>query len=121
MSKTILIVDDSASMRSVVDMTLTQAGYTVISAVDGEDALAKLSGDKFHLIISDVNMPKMDGIEFVQKVKEHPKYRFTPIIMLTTEAGMDQKEKGRAAGVRAWFVKPFQREQLLEAVQKLIL
>ncbi len=121
MSKTVLIVDDSASIRQVVSITLKGAGYQVIEGCDGKDALTKLDGRKVHLIISDVNMPNMDGITFVKNVKQLPAYKFTPVIMLTTEAGEAKKEEGRAAGAKAWVVKPFQPAQMLTAVSKLIL
>lgn len=124
MAKTILIVDDSASLRRVVEIALTGAGYEVIDAGDGKDALnklAKLGGKKVHLIISDVNMPNMNGIEFVKEVKKDSAYKFTPIIMLTTEGQDEIKDQGRAAGAKAWIVKPFNPTQLLNAVQKLIL
>jgi two-component system chemotaxis response regulator CheY len=120
MSKRILIVDDSAAVRQVAGIALTRAGYEVIEACDGEDALAKLSG-KVHLIISDVNMPRMDGISFLKAVKAHASYKFTPVIMLTTEAGEDKKSEGRAAGARAWIIKPFQPHTMLDAVAKLVL
>ncbi|MFP6848408.1 MAG: response regulator [Pseudomonas sp.] len=121
MAKTILIVDDSASIRQVVGMTLKNAGYDVIEGVDGKDALTKLDGRKVHLIISDVNMPNMDGITFLKNVKQLPNYKFTPVIMLTTEAGDGKKGEGQAAGAKAWVVKPFQPAQMLTAVSKLIL
>ncbi len=121
MAKTILIVDDSASLRQVVTIALTNAGFEVIQACDGKDALSKLDGRKVHLMISDVNMPIMDGISFLKAVKELPSYKFTPIIMLTTEAGEERKKEGQAAGARAWIVKPFKPEQMLSAVSKLIL
>ncbi|HEY0844020.1 MAG TPA: response regulator [Noviherbaspirillum sp.] len=121
MSKTIMIVDDSASMRQVVGIALKSEGYTVIEGRDGKDALSKLTGQKVHLIISDVNMPVMDGITFVKEVKQLPNYKFTPIIMLTTESEDAKKREGQAAGARAWMVKPFKSEQLLSAVQKLCL
>lgn len=121
MSKTILIVDDSASLRQVVSIALKGAGYGVIEACDGKDALTKLNGQKIHLIISDVNMPNMDGLTFVTEAKKLPAYKFTPIIMLTTEAGEAKKQAGQAAGARAWVVKPFQPAQMLAAVSKLIL
>lgn len=124
MAKTILIVDDSASLRRVVEIALTGAGYEVIDASDGKDALnklAKLGGKKVHLIISDVNMPNMNGIEFVTHVKKDPAYKFTPVIMLTTEGQDAVKDAGRAAGAKAWIVKPFNPTQMLNAVQKLIL
>lgn len=121
MAKTILIVDDSASIRQVVGMTLKGAGYEIIEGVDGKDALTKLDGRKVHLIISDVNMPNMDSITFLKNVKQLPNYKFTPVIMLTTEAGDAKKSEGQAAGAKAWVVKPFQPAQMLTAVSKLIL
>lgn len=121
MAKTILIVDDSASVRQVVKIALTGAGYDVIEGVDGRDALTKLNGQKVHLIISDVNMPNMDGITFVKEVKKLDAYKFTPIIMLTTESEESKKQQGQAAGAKAWVVKPFQPAQMLMAVSKLIL
>lgn len=121
MSKTILIVDDSASIRQVVGMTLKGAGYEVLEAQDGKDALSKLNGQKIHLVISDVNMPNMDGITFVTELKKMPAYKFTPVIMLTTEGAEEKKEAGRAAGAKAWVVKPFKADQMLTAVNKLIL
>jgi two-component system chemotaxis response regulator CheY len=120
MSKTILIVDDSASLRQVVKLALSGAGYEVIEACDGVDALGKLDGRKVHLIISDVNMPNMDGITLVKEVKLKAEYKFTPIIMLTTESQEEKKAQGQAAGARAWVVKPFQPAQMLAAVSKLI-
>ena len=121
MSKTILVVDDSASLRQVVHLTLQSAGYDVIEACDGRDALTKLDGKKVHLIISDVNMPNMDCISLLKEVKKHPSYKFTPIIMLTTESQEAKKQEGQAAGAKAWVVKPFKPEQMLAAVSKLVL
>lgn len=121
MAKTILIVDDSASLRQVVAIALKGAGYDVIEGCDGQDGLAKLDGTKVHLVISDVNMPNMDGLTMVQKIKEMPAYKFTPIIMLTTESGADKKDVAKAAGVKAWMVKPFKPDQMLDAVSKLIM
>ena len=121
MAKTVLIVDDSASMRRVVGIALKGAGYEVIEGFDGRDALSKLTGQKVHLIISDVNMPVMDGIAFLKEVKQLPAYKFTPVIMLTTESAESKKREGQAAGARAWVVKPFQPEQLIEAVRRLCL
>lgn len=121
MAKTILIVDDSTTLRQVVSIALKGAGYDVIEASDGKDALDKLTGQKVHLIISDVNMPNMDGITFVTEMKKLPAYKFTPVIMLTTEAGEDKKTAGQAAGAKAWVIKPFKPEQMLDAVSKLIL
>lgn len=121
MAKTIMIIDDSISLRQVVSIALTNAGYEVLEASDGQDALAKLTGQRVHLMICDVNMPNMDGISFLKAIKERAAYKFTPIIMLTTEAGEDKKRDGQAAGAKAWIVKPFKPEQLLTAVSKLIL
>ncbi|MDH5718466.1 MAG: response regulator [Spirochaetia bacterium] len=124
MSKKIMIIDDSASIRQVVSLTLKESGYEVMDAIDGQDALNKLTGDKIHLIICDVNMPNLDGIQFVKEVKNNPQYanyKFTPIIMLTTESEEEKKLQGQAAGAKAWIVKPFLPERLLAAVQKLAL
>ncbi|RZI44052.1 response regulator [Herbaspirillum sp. HC18] len=121
MAKTIMVVDDSASMRQVIGIALKGEGYSVIEGRDGKDALAQLTGQKVHLIISDVNMPVMDGITFVKEVKQMPNYKFTPILMLTTESEESKKREGQAAGARAWMVKPFKSDQLLNAVQKLCL
>jgi two-component system chemotaxis response regulator CheY len=119
MSKTILVVDDSASIRQVVGITLRGAGYTVIEAVDGQDALNKLNGQKIHLVISDVNMPNMDGIALIKQIKQKPDYKFVPIIMLTTEGSDAKKKEGQEAGAKAWVVKPFKPEQMLQAVAML--
>ena len=121
MAKTIMIVDDSASIRTVVGIALRGEGYAVIEAINGQDAINKLTGQKVNLIISDVNMPIMDGITFVKHVKQMAAYRFTPIIMLTTESDESKKREGQAAGARAWVVKPFKPEQMLAAVQRLCL
>ena len=121
MAKTVMVVDDSASLRQVVGIALRGAGYDVIEGCDGADALAKLDGRKVHLIISDVNMPQMDGISFVKALKQNPAYKFTPVIMLTTEGQDAKKEEGRAAGAKAWVMKPFNPPQMLAAVSKLIL
>jgi len=121
MAKLIMVVDDSSSMRRVVSISLRSSGYDVIEGCDGKDALSKLTGQKVHLIISDVNMPVMDGIAFLKAVKQMPAYKFTPVIMLTTESAEEKKREGQAAGARAWVVKPFQPEQLVSAVQRLCL
>ncbi len=119
MAKTIMVVDDSLSIRQVVSIALKGAGYDVIEACDGKDALAKMTGQKIHLIVSDVNMPNLDGIGLVKQVKQHPQYKFTPIMMLTTESGDAKKQEGKAAGAKGWLVKPFQPPALLAAVSKL--
>ena len=121
MAKTIMIVDDSASIRTVVGIALRGEGYAVIEAINGQDAINKLTGQKVNLIISDVNMPIMDGITFVKQVNTMAAYRFTPIIMLTTESDESKKREGQAAGAKAWVVKPFKPEQMLGAVQRLCL
>lgn len=121
MSKTIMIVDDSASLRQVVAIALRGAGYEVVEARDGKEALAKLAERKMHLVISDVNMPQMDGITFVREMKKNAAYRFTPVIMLTTEQEDAMKKAGQEAGARAWVVKPFAPQQMLAAVARLIM
>ncbi|MEQ8230256.1 MAG: response regulator [Gammaproteobacteria bacterium] len=121
MSKTIMIIDDSASLRQVVAIALKDAGYEVIEAADGQQALERISGRKVHLVICDVNMPVMDGITFVREVKQRPEHRFLPIIMLTTESAEAKKQAGQAAGAKAWVVKPFKPAQMLDAVAKLCL
>ncbi|HSV97020.1 MAG TPA: response regulator [Spirochaetota bacterium] len=123
MSKTVLIIDDSESVRQLLAFSLKESGYDVIEADNGKTALSKLSGGKIHLIICDVNMPEMDGIAFVKALKNNESYaayRFTPVIMLTTESGEDKKAEGKDAGVKAWMVKPFTPDRLLSAVQKLM-
>lgn len=122
MKKTILIVDDSASLRKVAHLTLKTAGYQVEEAENGKHALDTLEGGvKPHLIICDVNMPVMDGITFVKEMKGLPEYKFTPVIMLTTESSEEMKLEGQMAGAKAWLVKPFRPDVMLKAVQKLIM
>ncbi len=120
MAKTVLVVDDSTSLRALVKLALTRAGYTVIEGADGKEALARLDqAGKVHLIVSDVNMPNMDGITFVRQVKQHPKHKFIPVIMLTTEDEQAKMQQAKAAGARAWLIKPFNPPQLLDAVAQL--
>ncbi|MGQ0710943.1 MAG: response regulator [Rhodoferax sp.] len=119
MGKTVLVVDDSASLRLVVKMALSGAGYQVLEAVDGRAALSMLDGRAVNMVVCDVNMPIMNGIEFVREAKKLPAYKFMPILMLTTESQEARKEEGRAAGARAWMVKPFSPTQLVSAVNKL--
>lgn len=116
-----MIVDDSKSLREVTSIALKGAGYDVLEACDGTDALAKLDGKKINLIISDVNMPKMDGITLVNEVKKLTDYKFVPIIMMTTVTDAEVKDSGRKAGVKAWIVKPFQPDKMLDAVSKLVM
>jgi two-component system, chemotaxis family, chemotaxis protein CheY len=119
--KRIMVIDDSVSLREVVGISLRTAGYEVVEACDGRDALGKLNGARFHLMICDVNMPVMDGISFVKQVKQLPAHRFVPIIMLTTESRESRKVEGQLAGAKAWVIKPFRPEQMLRAVSKLVL
>ncbi len=122
MAKIILIVDDSSSMRTVVRIALEREAYQVIEAGDGREALLLLERTpKVHLIVSDVNMPNMNGFEFVTQIKLHARHKFAPVIMLTTEVDDAKKQQGRTAGAKAWIVKPFKPPQLLDAVSKLIL
>ncbi|HAO20482.1 MAG: two-component system response regulator [Desulfobacteraceae bacterium IS3] len=120
MSKTIMTVDDSASVRQMVSFTLKSAGYDVIEAVDGKDAVAKLSGPRVHLVIADLNMPNMNGIELIRAVRVNPIYKFVPIVMLTTESQAAKKQEGKEAGATGWIVKPFKPAQLLAVVKKVI-
>jgi two-component system chemotaxis response regulator CheY len=121
MSKTILVVDDSSSLRMAVRIALSGAGYEVVEAEDGKQALTKLDGRKYHLVISDVNMPNLDGYGFVTAMKQMAAYKYTPVVMLTTEDSDDKKERGREAGAKAWIVKPFLPPQLLNVVSKLVM
>jgi len=117
----ILVVDDFPTMRRIVRSLLKELGFTnVEEAEDGQDALNKLNGQRVHLMISDVNMPNMDGLTFLREVKSRPEYKFTPVIMLTTESAEDKKMQGQAGGAKAWMVKPFQPQQMLAAVNKLV-
>ena len=118
MALTILVIDDSASLRQVVSMTQKAAGYDVLQAGDGREALALLDGRKIGMAVCDVNMPNMNGIEFVIAAKQLPAYKFMPILMLTTETSDDKKAAGKAAGAKAWMVKPFSPSSLLSAVSK---
>lgn len=117
--KTVMTVDDSASVRQMVAFTLKNAGYSVIEAVDGKDALAKLQG-KVDMVITDLNMPNMDGIALIKGVRSQAAYKFIPIIMLTTESQAGRKQEGKDAGATGWIVKPFKPEQLLAVVQKVL-
>ena len=118
MSKKILIVDDSNSMRQMIRFTLEEEGYQVEEAVNGRQGTEKL--DSFHpdLIITDIHMPEMNGIEFISHTREHSKFKFTPIIVLTTESEKNMQEEGKKAGATAWLVKPFSPDLLIETVKK---
>lgn len=116
----ILAVDDSASMRQMVVFTLQAAGHTVVDVEDGKQALEAAQKQSFELVLTDVNMPVMDGLELTKKLRELPKYRFTPILVLTTESGIERKREGRAAGATGWLVKPFNPDQLLATIKKVL-
>lgn len=120
MAVKILAVDDSASMRQMVSFTLKGAGYEVEEAADGQQALTKAKGGKFNLVISDVNMPVMDGISLIKELRTLPDYKFIPILMLTTESTSDKKQEGKSAGATGWIVKPFNPDQLLATVKKVV-
>jgi two-component system chemotaxis response regulator CheY len=120
MGKKILSVDDSASVRQMVAFTLKSAGYEVIEACDGSDALNKIKSTSVDMVITDLNMPVMDGVELIKTLRGDPAFKFTPIVMLTTESGVDKKTAGRQAGATGWMVKPFKPEELLSVVKRLI-
>lgn len=114
----ILIVEDSASMRQMVTFTLKGAGYEVEEAVDGVDALKKAKIKSFNIVVTDVNMPNMDGIALIKELRALPNYKFTPLLMLTTESTSDKKMQGKEAGATGWMVKPFNPDQLLATIKK---
>ena len=118
--KQILTVDDSSSVRQMVSFTLRKAGYEVAEAVDGKDGLGKISAGKFDLIITDLNMPNVDGIQLITTARKMQGYGFTPILMLTTESQAEKKDAGRKAGATGWIVMPFNGEQLVSVVQRLV-
>lgn len=120
MGKKIITVDDSASVRQMVSFTLQGAGHDVIEAVDGRDALSRLKEDRVHLVITDLYMPNMDGIQLIRELRATREYRFVPILMLTTEAQEEKKQEGKAAGATGWIVKPFNPKQLLSVIKKVL-
>jgi two-component system chemotaxis response regulator CheY len=120
MGRTILVIDDSATMRQLVRMTLTQSGYGVEEAEDGAKGLKKATAGAFDLVLSDVNMPVMNGLELVRSLRKLAQYRFTPILLLTTESLVERKQEGKAAGATGWIVKPFDPVQLLATVAKVL-
>lgn len=120
MAKTVLSVDDSASIRQMVSFTLKSAGYTVIEAVDGQDGLDKAKQKTVDLVLTDQNMPRMDGLTLIKSLRAMPAYRSVPILMLTTESGDTMKSQGKAAGATGWIVKPFDPQKLLDVVKKVI-
>ncbi|MBF0567545.1 MAG: response regulator [Nitrospirae bacterium] len=120
MAKVIMTVDDSASVRQMVAFTLKGAGYTVVEAVDGKDALSKLAQTQINMMITDLNMPNLDGIGLIKGVRAMPAYKFIPIVMLTTESQDSKKQEGKSAGATGWIVKPFKPDQLLAVVKKVL-
>ena len=120
MAHTLLIVDDSASMRQMVSFTLKDAGYEVIAASNGKDALTKLEGVKISMVITDLNMPEMDGIELIKQLRTRSGFKFVPIVMLTTESQDAKKMAGKQAGASGWIVKPFQPAQLIDTIRKFV-
>lgn len=121
MSKTILVVDDSPTMRQMVAFTLTNAGYKVVEAGNGKEALTKVTtGTKPDLVVTDLNMPEMDGITLIKEIRKNAALRFTPILMLTTESADDKKKAGQAAGATGWIVKPFNPEQMMAVIKKVL-
>jgi two-component system chemotaxis response regulator CheY len=116
----ILIVDDSASMRNMVKATLESAGHQVKDAADGQAALVLANAGDFNAVVTDLNMPMMDGIELVKKLRQLPKYKYTPILLLTTESSVDKKTQGKQAGATGWLVKPFNPAKLLETVDRVL-
>jgi len=116
----LLAVDDSPSMRQMVAFTLTSAGFDVAEAPDGQAALAMAQKERFSLVLADVNMPNMDGLSLVRALRNLPEYLFTPLLMLTTESGPEKKQEGKAAGATGWLVKPFNPEQLLNTVKRVL-
>jgi two-component system, chemotaxis family, chemotaxis protein CheY len=120
MKKLILTADDSASMRQMISFTLKNAGYEVEEAADGEEALARLEASTPALLITDLNMPRMDGLELIRKVRARPQSKYLPVLMLTTESQDAKKQEGKAAGATGWIVKPFRGEQLVALAKRLV-
>jgi two-component system chemotaxis response regulator CheY len=120
MPGTILTADDSASMRQLIVFTLQNAGYQVVEAVDGKDALERLSNAPVQMVITDLNMPNIDGIELIRRLRTLPQYKYVPIIMVTTESEDGKKQQGKAAGATGWIVKPFRAEQLVALAKRFL-
>ncbi len=120
MNRTALVVDDSTSMRQMVSFVLQQGGFTVLEGANGQEALERLAGQPVNLIVTDLNMPVMDGMTFIREVRARAQHRFTPILMLTTESQEAMKLEGRAAGATGWIVKPFDPQKLLAVVGKIV-
>jgi two-component system chemotaxis response regulator CheY len=120
MSKTVLVVDDSTSMRQMVSFTMKEAGFDVIEGSNGQEAISRVQGKSVNLVITDLNMPVMDGMSMIRQLRAKPEFKFTPILMLTTESQQEKKQEGKAAGATGWIVKPFNPEQLLQVVAKVV-
>lgn len=121
MAKVVLVVDDSVTMRQMVSFTLTNAGFEVVEAGNGKEAVGKLTaGSKPNLVVTDLNMPEMDGITLIKQIRAMPTHKFTPILMLTTESSEDKKKDGQAAGATGWIVKPFNPDQMLKVIAKVL-
>lgn len=120
MSKTILTVDDSTSIRQMVSFTLKQAGYNVLEAEDGQHGLNVAKSNNINLVITDLNMPNMDGLQLISALRQEASYKFTPILMLTTESDDNKKSQGKQAGATGWIVKPFNPEQLLKVIERVL-
>lgn len=120
MGKAVLVVDDSTSMRQMVAFTMKEAGFDVIEGSNGQDALSRVEGRSVNLVITDLNMPVMDGMTLIRQLRSKAEFKFTPILMLTTESQQEKKLEGKAAGATGWIVKPFNPEQLLQVVGKVV-
>jgi two-component system chemotaxis response regulator CheY len=120
MSKTALVVDDSPTMRQMVAFTLANAGFTVVEAEHGKDAVSKIAGRKMDVVVTDLNMPEMDGITLIKELRKLAEFKFTPILMLTTESAVEKKQAGKEAGATGWIVKPFNPEVLLKTIAKVL-
>ncbi len=120
MEKSALVVDDSDVIRRLVGFTLRQAGFTVTEACDGREAIERLESGRFDIVITDLNMPRMDGVAFIMEARRHVVHRFVPILMLTTESQEEKRQQGRAAGATAWMVKPFDPDKLVAVVRKVV-
>ncbi|MGE5515061.1 MAG: response regulator [Bacteroidota bacterium] len=120
MAKTILSVDDSASIRQMVKLTLAGAGYNILEACDGRDALTKAGGAEVHMVVTDLNMPNMDGLTLIRELRKLPAYKGVPIVFLTTESDDSKKAEAKQSGATAWITKPFKQEQLLAVVKKVL-
>ena len=120
MTKIALIVDDSTSMRQMVAFTMKEAGFSVLEGANGQEALKRVNGQRVDVVVTDLNMPVMDGITLIRQLRSNPLYKFTPILMLTTESQESKKQEGKAAGATGWIIKPFNPQQLLGVIAKVV-